>query len=400
MLDDHTDDRSDAQAPDVQEVIAELHATQRELDEAVAKFTSAHADKKHLEAALKTRIRHSNAHLDFEYKGLQVAFQDLATEALSFKPVGEETTSNLELTKFGDLLAEQEEDIEWLVHNAISPGTVNALAGPPKIGKSVLLRQLAVAVATGTPWLDRECPRSNVLWLGVEDPRRAARRHFRDMGADPDASIYFWSGPPPQPEEIPTDEWLHRLILRYQAKLVIIENFAKLAVVEDWNDYATVTAAIRPYEALAAKTDAAIMVGLHTRKSGGEDGQAVMGSTMWVGSPSCVFEMSREHEHRYLSSIQREGESMEKTLLRWDAATRTYSPGQTRRAAEAELARQDVLDYIREHSGSSATEIADTINRKRQHITRTLGKMVDEGWIERTGHGRSGDPYRYSLAMG
>ena len=67
MLDDHTDDRSDAQAPDVQEVIAELHATQRELDEAVAKFTSAHADKKHLEAALKTRIRHNNANLDFEY---------------------------------------------------------------------------------------------------------------------------------------------------------------------------------------------------------------------------------------------------------------------------------------------------------------------------------------------
>ena len=159
MLDDHTDDRSDAQAPDVQEVIVELHATQCELDETVAKFTSAHADKKHLEAALKTRIRHSNANLDFEYKSLQVAFQDLATEALGFKPVGEETTSSLELTKFGDLLAEQEEDLEWLVHNAISPGTMNALAGPPKIGKSVLLRQLAVATGRLALHRVRDVPR-------------------------------------------------------------------------------------------------------------------------------------------------------------------------------------------------------------------------------------------------
>ena len=362
------------------------------------KFTSAHADKKHLEDALKTRIRHNNANLDFEYKSLQVAFQDLATEALSFKPVGEETTSNLELTKFGDLLAEQEEDIEWLVHNAISPGTVNALAGPPKIGKSVLLRQLAVAVATGTPWLDRECPRSDVLWLGVEDPRRAARRHFRDMGADPDASIYFWSGPPPQPEEMPTDEWLHRLILKYEIKMVIIENFAKLEFVEDMNDYSKVTKALRPYEAMAARTDVAIVLGLHVRKSGGTDGTAVLGSTQWVGSPSTVFEMSRDGDSRFLSSIQREGEGMEMTLLRWDPSTRTYHPGQTRKAAEAEQVKQDILDFVREHAGSSTKEIAEGIDRQRATVTAKLRKMVEEGWLERTGRGQAGDPFRYTLA--
>ena len=398
MLDDYNDDRSDAQAPDVQEVIAELHATQRELDEAHAKFTSAHADKKHLEAKLSTRVRHANANLDFDHKCLEEAFNTLATEAMNFKPLGKEQTSNLELVKFDALLAEQEEDISWLVDGCVAPGTMNALAGPPKIGKSVLLRQLAVAVATGTPWLDRECPRSDVLWLGVEDPRRAARRHFRDMGADPSASIRFWSGPPPPPEEIPTDEWVHRLILRYEIKMVIIENFGKMAAVQDFNDYSVVTEALRPYEMLVAKTDVAIVLGLHTRKSGGEDGQAVLGSTQWLGSPSTVFEISRDGDSRLLSSVQREGEGMPSTLLRWNAETRTYSLGQSRKAAEAEQVKQDVLDFIREHSGASTSEIADGVGRKRQYVTTTLRKMVEEGWLERTGRGQAGDPYRYSLA--
>ena len=218
------------------------------------------------------------------------------------------------------------------------------------------------------------------------------------MQTDPDASLHIWTGPPPPPKTIPTHEWLARLIKLHQAKLVIVENFAKLAVVQDWNDYAAVTDALRPYDALAVSAGAAIMVGLHVRKSGGEDGQAVMGSTQWVGSPSTIIEMSRDGENRFISSIQREGISLEKTLLRWDAETCTYHPGLTKRQVEAEKLNDDILGWLGGNAGANTSEVADAVGRKRQNVARTLNKMVDAGWLEVVGRGRSGDPFRYSLA--
>ena len=182
----------------------------------------------------------------------------------------------LNLTQVGDLMSEPDEAVPWLVDNRIAKSTVSAIAGPPKSGKSSLLRQLALAVAGGTRWLGNECNQHAVVFLSVEDNRRQATAHFRHMEADAGAPLHVHTGPPPDPELISTDEWVERLIDRYDAKLLVVENFAKLLVVEnfaklvsvdDWNDYGTVTAALRPYDAIASVTGCAIIIGLHVRKS-------------------------------------------------------------------------------------------------------------------------------------
>ena len=165
-----------AQPLNLEGALSELEAARRERDNAEGIAASAHHDKKELEAKLKDRRRQHNEALVSEHKFLEGAFNDLATEAFKYQPVGLEDTNNLELTKLGELLAEPEEDIEWLVDNCIAPGTINALAGPPKIGKSVLLRQMAVSASTGAPWLDRDCPRSNVCQTAFNiDPRSACK---------------------------------------------------------------------------------------------------------------------------------------------------------------------------------------------------------------------------------
>ena len=57
------------------------------------------------------------------------------------------------LTRLGDLLAEPDDAIEWIIAERFSYGSVNLLAGKPKGGKSTTARYLALCVATGTPFL-------------------------------------------------------------------------------------------------------------------------------------------------------------------------------------------------------------------------------------------------------
>ena len=59
----------------------------------------------------------------------------------------------LNLTRLGDLLAEPDDAIEWIIAERFSYGSVNLLAGKPKGGKSTTARYLALCVATGTPFL-------------------------------------------------------------------------------------------------------------------------------------------------------------------------------------------------------------------------------------------------------
>ena len=305
----------------------------------------------------------------------------------------------LNLTQIGDLMGEPDEDVPWLVEDRIAKSTVSAIAGPPKSGKSSLLRQMALAVAGGTEWLGNKCHKHPVVFLSVEDNRRQAKAHFRHMEADASLALHVHTGPPPDATLIPTDAWVERLIAGYEAKLLVVENFAKLVPVADWNDYGIVTQALRPYDWIASVTGCAIIIGLHVRKSGGEDGTSVMGSTQWVGGPSTIFTLERDGKHRTLSTMQREGDQMEKTMLAWNGDKRTYSLGRTRREAHNEILREEILAFLADTNSADAGRIAEATGRKRQSVTRALKLLTELGSLTRTGKGVSGDAFCYSLEV-
>ena len=63
-----------------------------------------------------------------------------------------------------ELLSHHFEDPPWVVPGLIPVG-LTMLAGRPKIGKSMLSLQVALAHATGGRVLDREASRGKVLYL-------------------------------------------------------------------------------------------------------------------------------------------------------------------------------------------------------------------------------------------
>jgi hypothetical protein len=104
----------------------------------------------------------------------------------------------LELTGVGDLLAEPEEMVNWLVDNLIPAGSVCLLAVNPKVGKSTAARHLALAHARGETWLGQAWSPGTVWYLAFDGRRRDVRAHFRQMGATALDAISVVSGQAPK----------------------------------------------------------------------------------------------------------------------------------------------------------------------------------------------------------
>src|SRR3712207_941948 len=85
-----------------------------------------------------------------------------------------------------DLLRKQFDPLRWIVPEIIPEG-LTLLAGPPKIRKSWLCLDLALAVAGYGHFLDEvELETGDVLYLALDDThRRLQERSQRLLGADP-----------------------------------------------------------------------------------------------------------------------------------------------------------------------------------------------------------------------
>ena len=73
----------------------------------------------------------------------------------------------------------------WLIKELVPTPSITLLASPPKAGKTVFATALAVAVATGQPFLGHEVAQGPVLWI-AGDETRAERRRVLDQIPYPD----------------------------------------------------------------------------------------------------------------------------------------------------------------------------------------------------------------------
>lgn len=69
-----------------------------------------------------------------------------------------------------------------MIEGVLRKGHKMLLAGPSKAGKSFALIELAVCIASGTPWMNRfECRRGKVLYVNLEVDPASAKHRFHDV---------------------------------------------------------------------------------------------------------------------------------------------------------------------------------------------------------------------------
>lgn len=206
------------------------------------------------------------------------------------------------------------EPAEFKVAGWLPARTTTLLSANGGVGKSNLALQLAVSLATGSPWLGMDVVPSRVLVISAEDEARTV--HFRVANICSDVNValsaladrltvydmaqsdcVMW-GEHGMTERM---QWLADAVDRHQADVVIIDNSSDVFAANE-NDRAAVRGFMRALNVIASGCNCAMLLLAHVDKAsvrmgaGLDTDSTFSGSTAWNNSARSRWAMVRDGE--------------------------------------------------------------------------------------------------------
>lgn len=293
------------------------------------------------------------------------------------------------LTSLDDLLLEPEEQVAYVWDRTLPAGGASICAAKPKVGKSTLARNLAVAVTRGEVFFGRATAKGKVIYLCLEEKRAEVAAHFRRMGAQ-GADIHIHTGR--TPDDALTA--LQAAIDELNPVLVIIDPLSRFVRVRDFNDYAEMARGMEPIIDLARVTGCHILCVHHCGKGEREGGDALLGSTALFGAVDTLLQMKRKDQTRTLHTIQRYGEDMPETVAHLDAETGIVTPGGELATLRIEECKRSILEAMGDES-LTEPDIKERLGGNQTLTAKAIRALYESGALARIGAGRRGDPFRY-----
>jgi hypothetical protein len=301
-----------------------------------------------------------------------------------------------------DALTDVPAEPAWIVRGYVAPSTVTLLAGKPKVGKSTFVFGLIAAVSQGREFLGAPTRQTGVLLLTEE--REPTLKEKVD-GFRLDERVYVLMR---YEEHLPWRERVAESVAfckQHGIGLIVVDVLDKwVALAGDAeNSAGAVLEAVAPLLE-AAGTGLAVLIVVHQRKSGGEHGDAIRGSTVFVGSADIVVELERPAAHalatdgaRVLRAVSRFASTPEDAVVQLD--------GSTYRALGASLAvrQNSELEQVRDalaasgEDGATAGEIAKNAALPETTARRRLDTLAESGQATRVGAGGPKEPHRWRL---
>lgn len=130
-----------------------------------------------------------------------------------------------------DLTVEVPEAPAWLVHGLLPRGTLALLAAYPKVGKSTLATQWAVAVAQGRDFLGRRTQQGGVLLIVAEERKDDVMRRLRHFGMNGDDPVWLWTETVTDTQE--DREKLKQFIRDRNIALIVVDEYVSLGTPEE-----------------------------------------------------------------------------------------------------------------------------------------------------------------------
>lgn len=198
---------------------------------------------------------------------------------------------------------------EWVALDLIPSGKVTLLMGDGGTGKSTLALQLAVAVATGGPWLGQRVSDGSVLYLSAEDDRYELQRRLADICfsngmtfdllknlhlvdlSEADAVMAKTNGNDIEKTKLFLD--MDTTVSRLRPKLVIIDSLADFFGGDEIKRRHAV-AFLGMFRSLCAAYDLTVLILGHPSVAGMSSGSGTSGSSAWNNSVRSRLSFDRE----------------------------------------------------------------------------------------------------------
>src|SRR5512142_3508369 len=275
----------------------------------------------------------------------------------------------------------------WVIPDLLPVG-LGILAGAPKLGKSWLGLQLALAIASGGTALGVRVEQKPILYLALEDPpRRLKERMLRQrwtLGLPADFM------PLGQFDEQICDltngggEKLARQIERCGYGLVVVDTLSR-AVKGDQLDAQDMTRGLTPLQEIAHAHHCAVLMIDHHRKTGGYEPDAVadiLGSTAKGAMTDTAWGLYRERGKAGAKLAITGREIAERTL----ALTMDWEMGCWHMDGDADViavtdCQQEILDALESLGRAKLAEIARMVGQDRSNTHKRLQELTNDGIV-------------------
>jgi hypothetical protein len=327
----------------------------------------------------------------------RIALEKVARVYSKYTPKQREQTNpsqpghGFSLLSAKDILTADEPETAWLWEGILPAGGMSLVVAKPKVGKTTLAFNLAIATTRGAPFLERSTTQGSVVYLALEEKKGEIKKKLEAAGvADEPLVFHFGSAP------LEAMKRVDRLIGETKARLLIVDVLQKFCRLRDLNDYAQVTNALEPLLAAARRQDCHILLTHHAGKADRPDGDDILGSTGLLGGVDTSIIIKKREKRRTFFTIQRYGDDIPETVIDLTADGNIQAVGSRQDVETAETLTLIVKNFP---TGKELTinELVEGTERRKAIVLKALESGVSKELIERTGEGKKGDPYKYSV---
>jgi AAA domain/Domain of unknown function (DUF3854) len=288
-------------------------------------------------------------------------------------------------------------DIQWAVEDLLPEGLA-FIAGPPSLGKSMLLLQIALAVCFNQKLLDMwQAVPGEVLYIGTEETARRMMARVAQLLAD-EPTITSWPDGFTVVHDIQpygdglieqVGEWLKS---HQAARLVILDILADVrpprTLHSDW--YQEERRMGKALDALAMQHHVCLLVSMHTnRLQLAEDpiDRVHGGSGLPSVAPTKTVLLPGEGLNQAIWHTRGRDTPREQHALTMVEGVWTYSGDG--KVAQLTEERQGILRYFRLYPGyHTPQQVAEELGKSRVNINIMLRKLVGDGLLRKVGYGK------------
>jgi hypothetical protein len=266
-------------------------------------------------------------------------------------------------------------------------------AGKPKIGKSWLLLDVAIAVANGGFTLgELHCPQGDVLYCALEDsPRRLQSRLKKLSPSQGFCDRLFYFTELPRLSAGGLDAVRDWIMTHPQARLIIIDTLAMVREGRKREDstYDADYQAVLDLRKLANELKIAIVVVHHLRKAEADDVfDTISGTLGLTGAPDSILILKHDGHSGY--SLHGKGRDLiefdkamtfDRQSCRWRVAGEAAEVKRSTQRAAVLTALSDAPEPL------GPGDIADETGMKVANVRQLIVKLVKEGAVEKVARG-------------
>jgi RecA-family ATPase len=284
-----------------------------------------------------------------------------------------------------ELLDAEFPEPKWAIPDLIPEG-LTIIGGRPKVGKSWLLLQAAIAVGTGGMFFNKRVEKGNVLYVAFEDGPRRLQDRIRKMGMPRDASVTFervW-----KPMQNGGLDDLVAELAAVDYRLVIFDTLTRAFPGLSQKDRPEIIGScIDNIQTIATNRNISITFSDHTRKPNGFDNDPIddiLYSSEKVKSADVVLALYKEQGKAGAKLLGRGRDIDEIDLaLQWDPLLWCWqSEGNTGELARTER-RAEILAAIETLGKSQIGDIAKAMGKNKGNIYGALQDLCNNGYIRR-----------------